>query len=346
MSSPDRVVLILAGGAGTRLWPLSTDDNPKQFLDLFGGQSLLEKTVERLLPIAPLERTFISTNERYRSRVRELLPELPEQNILVEPARRNTAPAIAVCCAAITAQLGGDPVIGAFASDHAIGRPAEFVNVVARAFDFAASHSTLMTIGIDPTEPNTGFGYLELGEQVTKDVYTLRRFVEKPDTLRAQEFLAAGNFVWNASMFIWRSSVFFESLKATAPEIERLSRAFIEAAPSGQRAVYEQMPSISIDYALMEKAPSVAAVRGDFDWSDVGSWNAVAAIAEGSERRDVFTPGSNHVYVNSRSGRPVAVVGLSDVAVIESEDGILVLNLKSTESLSPLVREIESGKKN
>ncbi|HVT02333.1 MAG TPA: mannose-1-phosphate guanylyltransferase [Thermoanaerobaculia bacterium] len=344
MSSPDRAVLILAGGAGTRLWPLSTDDNPKQFLKLFGGQSLLEKTIERLTDVAPLERTFVSTNERYLARVQQLLPQLPSANILVEPARRNTAPAIAVCCATIEAKLGGECVIGVFASDHAIGRPDDFRTTVIRAFEFAASHPTLMTVGIDPTEPNTGFGYLELGDEIAPGVYDLKRFVEKPDSDRAAKFLAAGNFVWNASMFIWRANVFFAALRETAPAIEELSRRFIGAGAEEQRTLYERMPSISIDYALMEKTHSVAAVRGDFDWSDVGSWRAVARAAGDAAATNVHLSNAERVYVNSSSGRPVAVAGLSDVAIIESENGILVLNLKSSESISPLVKEIERRK--
>jgi mannose-1-phosphate guanylyltransferase/mannose-6-phosphate isomerase len=256
-----RAALILAGGAGTRLRPLSSDENPKQFLRIFDGVSLLEKTMLRVKPLVSPESIFISTNDQYAAKCGELLPKLPEVNILTEPARRNTAPAIALCCFAIEAMTGGDPVIAVLASDHYIADEAEFVRVLDRAYDFASRTDYLVAIGIEPTEPNTGYGYLQLGAEIEPGVTTVARFTEKPSRERAEEFLAAGNYAWNASMFVWRASVFHRALEAAAPQIAHVTRE-----------TYESMPSISIDYALMEKAPRVAAIRGDFGWSDVGSF--------------------------------------------------------------------------
>jgi Mannose-1-phosphate guanylyltransferase len=258
-----RVALILAGGAGTRLWPLSSDDNPKQFLRIFDGVSLLEKTADRVSPLVPSESIFISTNEQYAAKCAALLPRLPKVNILTEPARRNTAPAIALCCFAIEA-IAGDAVIAVLASDHYIADEAAFVRVLDRAYDFAAANDYLVAIGIEPTEPNTGYGYLQLGTEIEPGIATVEGFTEKPSRERAEEFLKAGNYAWNASMFVWRASVFRRALEAAAPEIARVTRE-----------TYEAMPSISIDYALMEKAPRVAALRGDFGWSDVGSFEAL-----------------------------------------------------------------------
>ena len=261
-----RAAVILAGGAGTRLRPLSSDENPKQFLKLFDGKSLLRLTFERLARILPPSSIFVSTNAQYAAKCLEHLPELPAANVIAEPARRNTAPAIALCTFAIERRLGPCSV-SFLASDHYIGDVDEFLRVLTRAYAFAESHDYLTTIGIEPDEPNTGYGYLELGEPLEDEVLRVRAFREKPDRARAEEFLATGNYAWNASMFVWRSDVFRRELTAAAPEIATVTEAS-----------YESMPSISIDYALMEKAPRVATIRGDFGWSDVGSFEALRKV--------------------------------------------------------------------
>ena len=261
-----RAAVILAGGAGTRLRPLSSDENPKQFLKLFDGKSLLQLTWERVARLLPPEAIFVSTNVQYADKCREHLPPMPHDNVLAEPARRNTAPAIALCTFAIEERLG-PCTVSFLASDHYIGNEEEFVRVLDRAYRFAETHDELVTIGIEPSEPNTGYGYLELGETLEEDVLRVRSFKEKPDLATAEEFLRAGNFAWNGGMFVWRSDIFRRELTAATPEIASVSDA-----------TYEQMPSISIDYALMEKAPRVATLRGDFDWSDVGSFDALRRV--------------------------------------------------------------------
>jgi mannose-1-phosphate guanylyltransferase len=261
-----RAAVILAGGAGTRLRPLSSDENPKQFLKLFDGKSLLQLTWDRVARLLPPERIFVSTNVQYAEKCREHLPAMPHENVLAEPARRNTAPAIALCTFAIEQRLGTSTV-SFLASDHFIANEGEFVRVLDRAYAFAETHEELVTIGIEPTEPNTGYGYLEIGETLENDVLRVRSFKEKPDLATAEEFLRARNYAWNASMFVWRSDVFRRALEAAAPEIARVSDAN-----------YEEMPSISIDYALMEKTKHVATLRGDFGWSDVGSFEQLRKV--------------------------------------------------------------------
>jgi len=265
-----RAAVILAGGAGTRLRPLSSDENPKQFLKLFDDQSLLQLTWARARRLLPPEAIYVSTNEQYAAKCREHLPEMPPANVLAEPARRNTAPAIALCTFAIEGRLRSSNApctVSFLASDHYIGDEPEFVRVLGRAYDFAESHEELMTIGIEPTEPHTGYGYLELGESLEDEVLRVRAFREKPDRERAEAFLRAGNYAWNAGMFVWRSDVFRRELTAAAPEIARVTLE-----------TYEEMPSISIDYALMEKSSHVATIRGDFGWSDVGSFEALEKV--------------------------------------------------------------------
>ncbi|HYM62888.1 MAG TPA: mannose-1-phosphate guanylyltransferase [Thermoanaerobaculia bacterium] len=331
-----RAALILAGGAGTRLWPLSTDENPKQFLRLFDGKSLLQRAYARLARIVPEHAIFVSTNERYSAKCIEQLPCLPRENVLAEPARKNTAPAIAFCCYSIASRLGDDVVIGCVPADQHIGDEERYLDALGCAYDHAKAHDDLVTLGIDPTEANTGFGYLELGAEIAPRVVRLTRFIEKPSRERAEELVRAGNYVWNAGIFVWRAGAFRASLEAQAQEIARLAAAII-AEPQRTRELYDSMPSISIDYALMEKSPNVATVRGSFGWSDVGSWSAVAQLAQSMP---AFTEAASEVFVHTTSGKTVAVVGVSNVAVIESPDGVLVIDLAKSELLSPVVKRI------
>ncbi|HEY3055979.1 MAG TPA: mannose-1-phosphate guanylyltransferase [Thermoanaerobaculia bacterium] len=259
-----RAAVILAGGAGTRLIPLSSEDNPKQFLKLFDGQSLLQKTFARLSRIAA--DIYVSTIERYRQKCIEQLPHLPPGNVITEPARRDTGPAIALCTFTIESRLG-EAVVAFLPSDHYIGDEEAFARVLGRAFEHAEQTDDLVTIGIEPTEPNTGFGYLELGEEIAPGVVRLRRFTEKPSPERVEEFLRGGNYAWNGGILVWRTSVFRRELERVAPEIALVS---LEN--------YDGMPSISIDYALMEKARNVVTVRGEFGWSDVGSFEALRRV--------------------------------------------------------------------
>jgi mannose-1-phosphate guanylyltransferase len=330
--------LILAGGAGTRLWPLSTDDRPKQFLTIFGGRSLLQQTFDRVRALTATHRVFVSTNDRYAAQIAAQLPELPAQNILVEPSRRNTGPAMAICCAEIRKRLGDATTLASFHADSAITRPEVFIDAASRAITYAAGHDAIVTMAIRPTEPNTSFGYLELAGEVAPGVTLLRRFVEKPPLELAQQFLEAGNYAWNAGMFIFRLGYFHELLATLQPELSSLADAYVQTVAGERKGLYERMPSISIDHAVMEKAPRVVAVAGDFGWSDVGSWKAVAELLGTANAARTLR---SNAFGLSESKKKIAVVGLDDIAVIESDRGILVLNLRDDEGLSAFVQQLE-----
>ncbi len=338
--SSNRAVLLLAGGAGTRLWPLSTEDRPKQFLPLFEGGSLIQQTWARLRKAVEADRIYIATHERYRSLILEQIPEISAENILLEPVRRNTAPAIAACCFEIE-HRHPDSTIAIFPSDHHIGDEPTFIGIVDTAFRFAAGSDMLVTIGIQPTEANTGYGYLELGDPIRPGIRQVKRFVEKPDAQRAMEFFRSGRFAWNGGMFVWRADVFARALERFAPEIAGIAGAIRDQTDQDRKAeLYASMPSISIDYALMERSDRVATVPGEFRWSDVGSWKAVARLAGTGRSEGVHRTASSGGFVHAEGSRPVAVVGLDNVAVIDSPDGLLVLDLEDSELLSDLVKSL------
>ncbi|HVR42092.1 MAG TPA: mannose-1-phosphate guanylyltransferase [Thermoanaerobaculia bacterium] len=337
----ERAAILLAGGAGTRLWPLSTDERPKQFLRIFEGRSLLQIAFSRMRNLLPADRIFVAAHERHREAIFAELPELPPDNVLLEPERRNTAPAIAVSCSQVARTLAGDPVIGIFPSDHFVADEDAFVRTVDRAFRFAATEPFLVTIGIDPDHPNTGFGYLELGETMGDEVIRLLRFVEKPTRERAEEFVRSGRFVWNGGMFVWRRSTFENALEATAPEIAAIARKLAGASAAERKTLYAQMPSISIDFAVMEKAPNVATVRGSFGWSDVGSWKAVAKIVGQGLEEGVIREESPGSLVHARGDRPVILIGVPNIAVVDVPEGLLVIDLDRSEHLASVLKKHE-----
>jgi mannose-1-phosphate guanylyltransferase len=338
--------LIMAGGKGERFWPLSTDEKPKQFLKLLGEKTMIQMTVERLMPLIPADRIFVVTGNRYVELVKEQLPDLPQSNIIVEPVGRNTAPCIALSAFYIKRRYG-DASIVVLPSDHLIVDENRFRNTIAFGYDFILnSNDGIVTLGIKPDRPETGYGYIQFTVNnsqctvndeaaVTEEdfsVFKVKRFVEKPDSDTAKKYVQRGNFLWNGGMFIWKCSTI---LKLTEKYLNNtysiLKGVFEENNENFSSLLEEKYPyvdNVSVDYGIMEKAENIYVVPSDFGWDDIGTWYAVERYREKDEDNnicigDIKSLESSNNIVYSKD-KPIVVVGLDDVFVVESDDIIFV----------------------
>jgi mannose-1-phosphate guanylyltransferase len=328
--------VILAGGGGTRLWPASRRRRPKQFLGLArGGRSLLEATVARVAAFVPVERILVVTAASQVADVRKALPALPEANVVVEPVGRNTGPAIALVARELARRGAPDAVMAVLPSDHVVTDEAAFARTLGQAIAAAAHH--LVAVGIPPTRPETGYGYLELGPRAEGDVREVRRFVEKPDAARAREYVASGRYLWNSGMFFFRADRLLEETRRHLPEVWQ-----------ALETRYEDAPSISIDYGIMERARDIWAVPGEFGWSDIGSWADLALVhpadAEGHVRIGgplVSVDAKDSVVVGERL---VALVGVDNLVVVATEDAILIMPKERGQDVRRVVAQLEQKK--
>lgn len=347
--------VIMAGGSGTRFWPRSTKEKPKQFLKIFGDRTMLQETVDRIAPIIPAERVWIITNQRYIQLVKEQLPDVPESNIIGEPIARNTAP----CVASATALLRDkDPeaTMVVLPADHSISKPDKFISILETAAQKANQDDALITIGIRPNRPETGYGYIEFdkksGETIKEnDVKKVTQFREKPDIKTARQFIFSGNFLWNSGMFVWKASTIVDQFNKHLPDIyEQLQELQPAVGTERQKeavnSFYHNCPSISIDYGIMEKAETVFVVPGEFGWNDVGSWRAVYDLREKNEQGNVIQSdtaileSSKNNLVHSENKKLIALVGVENLAVVETEDAILVCNLDQSQGVKQVVEKL------
>jgi mannose-1-phosphate guanylyltransferase len=336
----------MAGGRGTRFWPASRESLPKQFLTAVGRESLLRQTAQRLFPLSGPERTWVVTNAAHVEVAMRELPELSVHTLVGEPAGRNTAPCIALA-ALLALREDQDAVMLIAPADHWIGDEEAFRRTARTAIDFAEQHDALVTFGIAPASPETGYGYIEAGEEVAKGVHRVARFTEKPNRKTAEQFVASGRHFWNSGIFVWKASVVLEEMRQHGPEIVRGCEK-ITALPDFGEAIrehYSALPSISIDYALLEKSDRVYVVPARFPWSDIGSWDALASLlpqdAQGNATQGdslfLETKGS---FVRS-SGRLVAVLGVEDLIVVDTPDALLVCPKDRAQDVKKIVEELE-----
>ena len=345
--------LILAGGSGERFWPLSRRARPKQLLRLVGEQTLLEQTVARLDGLVPKERILILTNVEQEAAVRELLPDFPADNIVAEPAKRDTAAAVALGVGWVAARdhLATMLVLPA---DHVIKDAAAFRRTLAAAATAAEGNDALVTIGIKPTWACTGFGYVEQGEEVqvagvptATRIHRVLRFREKPNADLAEAFLRAGTFRWNAGMFVWSIPTVLSEFNRHAPELAAFI-AQLQAAgkfAATLRDHFAPLPKISFDYAIMENAGRVLVVEAEFDWDDVGGWRAVANYLEqdadgNAANCEVTMLDSTSNIVHAQDGTLVALLGVHDMIVVRTEDAVLVCHRQHAEKIKNLIGQL------
>ena len=326
--------LIMAGGRGERFWPKSRKSMPKQFLALTSSErTMIQETVDRILPLVDIKDIYIATNRDYRPLVRDQLPDLPEENILCEPVARNTAPCIGWGAVTVRKRYG-DALMLVLPSDHLIQQPALFRGVLKNALKTAEDTEALVTLGISPSSPDTGYGYIQYdAEEVTGSTFRVRRFVEKPDLETAKQYLMSGEYLWNSGMFIWKASVVLKEIEDKLPEHYALLRKIedaggTETAEAAQEEAFRQMEPISIDYGVMEKAKHVYVIPSSFGWDDVGSWLAVGRINPGNDmgnviRGDVVTVNSTRCIVQG-GDKTIAMVGLEDTIIVDTKDALLV----------------------
>ena len=340
--SAERYAVIMAGGVGSRFWPVSTPARPKQFLDLTGaGRSLLQQTYDRVSALVPDTRILVLTNARYTDKVKAQLPGLPAENIIAEPAMRNTAPAILLAAGIIESRSPG-AVMCVLPSDHYIGDRAAFIADLKRAMDRAASKDVLITLGIRPDRPHTGYGYIQYNQNNPDDFKPVLRFTEKPDKQTAERFLAQGNFLWNAGIFVWRSDVIRAAFAEHLPDMfrtlgqVRFNSDFMEA---DLQAVFPVLENISVDYGIMEKSANVEVLPVDFGWNDLGSWDAVYRQLARHEGENIVLRGKalfgqakgNLVY--SDRPEPVILDGLDGFLFAESDGKRLIIPLNRSQEV-------------
>jgi mannose-1-phosphate guanylyltransferase len=353
---PEKFVVIIAGGRGERFWPQSRLRRPKHLLPIVGGKPMLAQTLDRVRALAPAKNTFIITSVQQEAAVREVCPQLPRANIVAEPVGRDTAPAVALA-AALVAQRDPDGIFAVLPADHVIHDTRAYRANLSAAFAAAGAAGVMVTIGIKPEEPSTGFGYIQRGTKWRnfgrKPFYYVRRFVEKPSAEVARGYLASGEYYWNAGMFIWSVPVVQSALEKLAPELDA-AFAPVRRVLATKRAlgpvlakVYPPLEKISVDYALIEKSDNVVVLPASFDWDDVGAWPAVAKHFAHDARGNVVRgrvlveQGSNNI-VFSEGDHLVAVVGADDLVVVHTPDATLVCPKSRAQEIKALLKRVET----
>lgn len=341
--------VVLAGGSGSRFWPRSRQTLPKQLLKIFGENTLIQDTLHRLEPLIPSTRQLIITHQLQAELIREQLPDWPAENLIAEPLGRNTAACIALAARLLLAR-DPDALMLILPADHMIQEQAIFQQQLAEALQFAASGPWLVTLGVEPDRPETGYGYLQIAAG-SEGFCKVLKFVEKPDLERARTYLAGGDYLWNSGMFIWRAATIWAELQSHCPAICQALETLPDSPLSADfqprlEAAYQSLPAISIDYAVLEKSTQVYTLRGRFGWSDVGSWESVYSLSQKTREGnaltgDIFARGTTNSYVYSPH-KFTAVIGVDNLIVVDTEDALLICNRDQAQEVRAAVKYLEA----
>lgn len=347
-------VVIMAGGKGERFWPKSRVNLPKQFLSLTDdGKSMIQHTVKRLESLVEMDNVYVVTNELYKNLVSEHIPDIPKENIIVEPASKNTAPCIGLAAIHIARKDPESKMI-VLPSDHLIKFNEIFIDTLKTALEVIEEGDNLATIGITPNYPETGYGYINFkkGESLPKikNIYEVLKFEEKPNSEKAKEYLTSGQYLWNSGMFIWRASTILKSFEEFLPKIYNGLRIIKEAIGTEEydkvlKTEFFKLPSESIDYGIMEKASNIYVIPGNFGWDDVGSWLSLERINQSNQDGNVIS--GNVISIKTKNtiiqgtDKLIATIGLEDIIVVDTEDAILICNKNNTQEVKEVINNLK-----
>ncbi len=351
-------VVLMAGGVGTRFWPRSRKNYPKQLLNLVGDKSMIRLTYERVRPLTEDKKILVITNQDLKQAIHEHLPEIPKENIIAEPFGKNTAPCIGLAAAIIRKYASLDEPMVVLPADHLIKEEHIFMEIIKAGVDHAQTNNSLVTLGITPTYPETGYGYIQRGEPVAKignrTIYKVKTFAEKPNLETARRFLESGDFLWNSGMFIWKTGTILKEFENHQPEMALGFEEIYKAVGTSHfyetlTDVYMRIKSISIDYAIMEVASSVYIIEADFTWNDIGSWEAAYSIspkdkfenAVTAEKSIVIDSKNNLIYAPNKL---VALVDVENLAIVETDDAILICRKDSSQRVKEIVDQLKQKK--
>jgi len=353
MKKNNQYGIIMAGGIGSRFWPESTPEMPKQFLDLLGnGKSFLQQTFERLKKLIPANQIYILTNERYRDLIKKQLPGITDNQIIAEPVMRNTAPAILYAAKKIH-KINPDANLLIAPSDHYIANEGKFVQNVQTAFDTTAKQDVLMTLGIRPTGPNTGYGYIQYDTETDSPIKEVLRFTEKPDVQTATRFLSEGNYLWNAGIFIWRAETILEAFRQFLPDMYKIMSRNddIYNTPIEKDFIKKNFPlleNISIDYGILEKAHNVFVLPADFVWNDLGTWNAIYDQLKQNDADNIII--NSKVLADNSQGnliktkhKNVVLKDLKDYIIVDNDTVLMIIPRKDDQKVKEYAGKINKG---